>query len=135
MEMKSTSSGTVGSLVRMSSRATLAFSTSTSSSKSLKDAVGLSSGGEILTVLVCARHLAAAIVGSFCLAASAYKKAWEGGVWVVGGVLLAASISSSAVVDMYCAVLCRSSFTSLMTQVMMEAEEVFIEVTSHSASM
>ena len=105
MEMKSASSGTVGLLVHTSSRATLAFSTSMSLSKSLKDAMGSSSGGEILTVLVCARHLAVAIVGRFCLAASAYEKAWEGGVRVVGGVLLATSTSSSAVVDMYCAVL------------------------------
>ena len=47
---------------------------------------------------------------------------------------LAASMSSSAVVDMYCAVLCRSSFTSSMTQVMTEADEVLRAVTLCSAS-
>ena len=51
------------------------------------------------------------------------------------GILLAASTSSSVVFDMYCAVLCRSSFTSSMTRVMTEAEEVFMEATSRSTSM
>ena len=79
-ETNCTSSRTMGSSMHTSSRVVLAFSTRTSSFRSLRDAEGSSSGGEILTVLVWAKHLAAAIVGSFCLAASAYEKAWGWGV-------------------------------------------------------
>ena len=62
-ERNSASSGMV---LRMSLRVTLAFSTRMSSLRSLKEAVGSLGGGEILMVLVCAKHFAAAIEGNFC---------------------------------------------------------------------
>ena len=79
-EMKSASLGSVVSpSFLISSRVRLAFSSRTSLLRSLKEAVGSSCGGVILTILVCARHLAVATVGSFCQAVSAYVKAWDGG--------------------------------------------------------
>ena len=61
-------------------------------------------------------------------------KACEGGRgWV--GVLLAASTSSSTVVVMYWAVLCRSSFTSSITWVIMVADELFRLITSRNSFM
>ena len=70
-ERNSASSGMSELVLQTSLRVTLAFSTRTSSLRSLKEAVGLLGGGEILMVLVCAKHFAVAIEGNFCRVVSA----------------------------------------------------------------
>ena len=67
-ERNSASSGMSELVLWMSSRVILAFSIRTSLLRSLKEVVRLL--GEILMVLVCAKHFAVAIEGNFCRVAS-----------------------------------------------------------------
>jgi len=64
-EMNSASVGTVRSDSRTRLRVMLAFRSRMSSFRLLNEAVGSLSGGDILIVLVCARHFSVAIVGGF----------------------------------------------------------------------